>query len=390
MHGTALPDRRREPSRGLIADGSGHDRQTLVVGEDPAALATAGFLEQAGLDPVLAAGPAATSAPAAVTLWQPGLSLLERLGLRRPVEAVGTELTALECVEPAQSWTGGTSDRPPLIAVRRDRLESVLWRHLGDRFRTTDRSLVSVEPTDAGVRVTFEGGIDETFDAVATTGRALLPDDDTPTASVHWWSFDWPDGVPAPTDPTEAWGRDCAAFVTPVGGSARVDLVATGGTASAAPLSFDALDEQFGGFSTPLADALGALHRSSLQYRQTSCAIPGALRVDGIAPVGPAAHASVPGGCLGPALAIEDGWVLADVLAYGPATVEDALGAYADRRQRRLTDVSSALREERLLARVPTDLTGLIGQLCARRTLAFGHLFDAPAEELLRDVPDRL
>jgi 2-polyprenyl-6-methoxyphenol hydroxylase-like FAD-dependent oxidoreductase len=177
---------------------------------------------------------------------------------------------------------------------------------------------------------------------------------------------------------TEAWGRDCVAFVVPVGDTVRVDCLATDGPAPASPVSLDALRDQFGSLSEPLGEALAALDRSGLQYGQLPREIPGTLCADGVASVGRAAHARLPGGCLGPALSIEDGWVLADALA-----------TYADRRRRRLVDVSSALREESLAARVPADLPCPFRQLCARRTVAFGHLFDA-AEELVRDVPDRL
>ncbi len=390
MYRAAPPDRDSD-LHVPVADGSGHDRQTLVVDGGPAALATAGFLDQAGLDPVLADVPGVSSDPAVVALWQPGLDLLERIGLRRPVETLGTALTDLRCAEPSCSWTGNASGRPSLVALRRESLEAVMRQHLTDRFRTADRPVASVEPTGRGVRATFEGGIEEQFDAVATSRPLLWPGDAAePETSVHWWSFEWPASVPAPEVATEAWGPDCGAFQTPVGESVRVDLVATDGAATARPLSLGALRTQFGHLSTPLEETLATLDGSSLRYRRVADAVPGTLCVDGVASVGPAAHASVPGGCLGPALAVEDGWVLADALAYGPAALEDALAAYADRRRQRLTAISSALRDDALLARVSDDLSGPLARLCARRTVAFGHLFDETAEELVDDVPERL
>ncbi|PSQ30506.1 hypothetical protein BRD09_05190, partial [Halobacteriales archaeon SW_10_68_16] len=93
--------------------------------------------------------------------------------------------------------------------------------------------------------------------------------------------------------------------------------------------SLDALRDQFGSLSEPLGEALAALDRSGLQYGQLPREIPGTLCADGVASVGRAAHARLPGGCLGPALSIEDGWVLADALAYGPAPVDEALAALA-------------------------------------------------------------
>jgi len=370
---------------------SGYERQPLVVGRGAAALLTAGFLDQVGLEPVLAGGPDAVPEPGAVVIWQPGLVLLERLGLRRPVETVGTPLSELECLEPGGSWSGDTSGRSPLVAVRREYLQAVVSRHLADRFRTTDRHVVSIEDTEGGVMVTFGGGIQESFDAVATTRRAVLPEEcESGSSSLHWWSFEWPRTVSAPDRATEAWSAESTAIATPIGDSVRVDLLATGGAATECPLSLDALTAQFGDRSDSLADALAALEERDIQYSQTAADVPGPLCVDGTASVGPAAHASVPGDCLEPTLAIEDGWVLADALAYGPESATDALAAYAHRRRRRLVDVSSALREDALVDRVSPDLPWPLRQLCARRTLAFGHLFDSPGEELIRDVPDRL
>lgn len=373
-----------------VADGSGHDRQTLVVGGGPAALATAGFLDQAGLDPVLADVAGASATPTAATLWQPGLELLERLGLRRPVESAGTPLTDLECGEPSHSWAGEVSGRPPLVALRRELLAGLTRRHLADRFRRADRAVAAVDPAGPDVRVTFEGGIEERFDAVATARPSLLDGGPTARPSLHWWSVEWPAGVPAPAVATEAWRPDSAAFVTPVGDAPRLDFVATDGPATADPLSVEALRAQFGDLPAPLDGALAELADSALQYTRTAETVPGPLCREGVVGVGPAAHASVPGGCLGTALAVEDGWVLADALAYGPDALEEALDSYADRRNRRLTALGAALRDEALSGRVATDLPDPLARLCARRTIAFGHLFDETAAELVRDVPDRL
>jgi hypothetical protein len=174
--------------------------------------------------------------PTAVVLWEPGLALLERLGLRRPVETVGTALTDLACADPSRTWTGSVPGRSPLPRWRP--------RH----------------------------------------GAETVPPSSSPSA-----------------------------------------------TPSVSTVSLDALRDQFGSLSEPLGEALAALDRSGLQYGQLPREIPGTLCADGVASVGRAAHARLPGGCLGPALSIEDGWVLADALAYGPAPVDEALAALASR-----------------------------------------------------------
>lgn len=373
-----------------VADGSGHDRQLLVVGRGPAALAAAGFLDQAGLDPVLAGGAESRPGPATATLWQPGLELLERLGLRRPTEETATPLSALRCLEPSRTWAGSGTACPPLVALRRTRLVTLMEHHLLDRLRTADRRCLSVRPTDAGVRATFEGGVTEPFDAVVTADPTLVPDRHVTDRStpVHWWSFDWPETVRGPDGAAEAWGTTRAAFGTPVDGTVRVDLVATDHEPT--PLSPAQLSEAFGELAGTLSSAVAEVDESTLRYGRLAHAVPRTPGIDHVALVGPAAHATIPGDCLGPALAVEDGWVLADALAYGPEAVGDALGTYASRRHARMATIGSTLRDEALTARIPGELTGVLRDLCARRTLAFDHLFGAAGGELTRGIPERL
>jgi hypothetical protein len=49
----------------------------------------------------------------------------------------------------------------------------------------------------------------------------------------------------------------------------------------------------------------------------------------------------------------------------------------------------TALRDPALVARIAPDLQSPLDRLCARRTIAFGHLFGVGAE-LVRDVPAQL
>jgi 2-polyprenyl-6-methoxyphenol hydroxylase-like FAD-dependent oxidoreductase len=391
MNGRVPADGRGDwPSGAVAADGSSHDRQALVVDSGPAALVTAGFLDQAGVDPVLASGPGGRSGPAVLTLWRPGLELLERLGMRRPVEAVGTELAGLGWCSPAGSWRADAAGGP--VAVRRSRFEELLDRHLGERVHTPGRPVVTVEPTGAGVRATFEGGVSEPFDAVVTADRRLVPGHRVAgtTDPVHWWSFDWPASVPGPDGATETWGESRAAFATPAGETTRVVLVATDGACTQRPLSIESLEEAFGHLGGSLSAAVAGVDESALRYGQSVYADPVALCVDNVALVGPAARAAVPGGCLGPALAIEDGWVLADALAYGPTPVGDALDAYATRRRRRLAAIAAATRDDALVERLPAGASGRLRDLCARRTLAFGRLFQGVPGRFSRGIPRRL
>lgn len=372
-----------------LADGRGHDRQILVVGNGLAAAATAGFLEQAGLDPVLASAEGDHTRSTVVPLWEPGLALLERLGLRRPVERLGTHLDRLDCVTTGQSWTADGTDRPSLVAIRRDQLGRLLDRQLLDRIRTAERSVTDVEPTESGVRATFEQRIEEPFDTVVTTTRSLVPAAETVTqaATAHTWEFLWPSTVSAPDAPTESWAENYAAFTVPAGNGTHVRLVASGETEPIAAVSVSELEGRFGPLFDGLGDPFDGLAHHALRYRQTPRVVPTSVSVGGVALAGPAAHAPIPGGCLGPALGVEDAWVLADALAYGPPSTAEALTDYERRRRRRVSEVASIFRDGAFTDRAPVALSPLLREICAARTLAFGHLLDAESSALARDVP---
>lgn len=372
---------------------AGRDRQVLVVGEGLAAAACAGFLEQAGMEPVLAPATGDASRPDAgpITLWHPGLVLLERIGLRRPIERLGTPLTGLDALTTGQQWDATPRERPALVAVRADRLSALLDRRLRRRLRTADRPVTRLEPTDAGVRATFRRNVEEVFDAVATSAAAPVPawEPGSCLADVHTWSFEWPSAVPAPERPTAAWTGDRAALVTPVDGGASVQLVSTT-DAPRSPVDVAALEATFGGLLEPIDSPFDALDGTDLHYARSPRAAPAALRRERLAFVGEVARAPLPGDCLRAALGVADAWVLADALAYGPPAVEDALGTYERRRRGR------AVGRERLLetAAVPGDgdagCSPVIERLGAARSVAFSHVQNGHLPDFATAVPDRL
>jgi len=380
-----------EPAQGVTETHS-HDRQVLVVGSDLATLATAGFLEQAGLDPVLAPTAADRSRSTVATLWKPGLDLLERLGLRRPVERLGTPLTRLDCRGVATTWRADAAARPSLVSIERDRLLDLLERQLANRVRTTDRSITAVEPGETGVDVTFDRGVDEPFDTVVTTDRRLLPGHDatTASASVHTWEFRWPDEVASPAGVTESWGGDRAVFSVPVGDATVVGLLAADGPGPLPTVAVAELDDAFGHLVPSAESPFSALTRRDVAYTRLPRTVPRSLCVDGIALVGHGARASLPSAYLGAALAVEDAWVLADTLAYGPGTMADALDTYSARRRRRATEIWRLFDAAESCSRVPDELSPLLQRLCTARSVAFQHLFESEGPGLADDVPDRL
>ncbi|WP_338738681.1 hypothetical protein [Haloplanus salilacus] len=346
------------------------DRQVLVVGGGPTAVTAAGFLDRAGLDPVLA-GSASERMPAEViTLWRPGLVVLDRLGLRHPIERRGTRLDRLCRPATGSAWATDPSDRPVLLSLRRDELAELLEQRVRTHVRTVDGSVTGVDPTDAGVVATFDRGVRESFDAVVTADPTVAPASTfhTEATAVHAWAFEWRAAERPPSDAVEAWDGDRAAFVTPVGDGAYVHLVSVDRPTPA--VDADALERRFGDLLEPLGDPFGALDGRALRYRRSPRVVPESMCGGGVALAGPAGHASLPGDCLGPTLALEDAWVVADTLAYGPSNRNDALDVYDARRRRRKRE----LRRHATADVDPDRVSTLLGRLYRARTLAFGHV----------------
>lgn len=386
----------------------GRQRSVLVVGSGLTAAATAGFLEQAGLDPVVASTAEATAATGGTVLWRSGLVLLERIGLRRPIERLGRRLDSRHSLTADRSWRTDGDDPPSLLAIDNRQLQERIDQYIRNRVRVTDRSVTAVEPTDGGVRATFEGAVTEPFDAVVTATRSLLAERPEASTAVHSWGFEWPATLPAPLAPAEVWTERRAALVVPGSESFHVRLVSTADADTAAALSLDELEHRFGrlvAFPFTTADRanatdrpsgtdqpsepLAALDQRDLRYSQHRLQEPTTIADRGIVRVGSAARGSVPGDPLAAALGIEDGWVLADALAYGPDGVRAALADYERRRRGRERALAAAVGDEGAET-CPVDRSPPLGHLAARRRLAFGHVHDSQLHPLADAIPQRL
>jgi 2-polyprenyl-6-methoxyphenol hydroxylase-like FAD-dependent oxidoreductase len=328
------------------AAGANDGRQVLVVGDGVGGLSAAAFLHRQGLDPTVVAGPPGRSTDRevverCVTLWDTAVGLLADIGVTAELApssvevgtwvvstADGTVLERLEAPDRAAH---------PFLTVDRRRLRRALRDRLPSRSVRLTKTPRALRTDDGPPAVEFEDGVRERFDLVVGADGtdswvgANGFDADRPTADgTTTWAFRADDaGVPGTV--AEAWGTDAMVAVVPVASGACGRLVTTADDPRAAA---DALAGAFGhadnpvtgGLDLPAPDALvggpGYVHRAD------------PWAADRLALVGDAAH-TLPPCSLGPSLAVEDGYVLADELSDRTGTAA-ALGRYECRRRGRL------------------------------------------------------
>lgn len=157
--------------------------QVLVVGAGIGGLSLAGFLERAGLEPVVIdSAESLDTAHGTVELWPGAVRLLGRLGIEAEIRDAGHAVT---------TWTRRRPDGTVvtrldaaaefgLVAVEYGRLRRCLRDHLRSGAVHTGTTLASLEPGRGGVTVEFANGVREQFDIVVgadgvrSCTRALL------------------------------------------------------------------------------------------------------------------------------------------------------------------------------------------------------------------------
>ena len=385
---------------GIVADGAGISQRSLrgegrepsvlVVGDGPLAVVTAAFLERAGLNSLLASATGNDPRKSIQMLWEPGLTLLEAINIRRPVEQLGTIVEGRRCLTTGRNWTAPEDATAKLVTIRNDRLRALLGHRLRDNLTETDQSVTGIQTGDSGARATFEGVTTERFDTIVATTRTVLPPRQRVMTgqTLHTWQFEHTLQGPRESASTEAWDGRVAAFSAPVSGARWVRLVSAAQTLSGAALSPDALADQFGHLTagTPFA----TLDQRMLHYQQIPHAVPVTLTTDGVVLLGAGSRLSIPGDFLSATLGIEDAWVLADTLATGPSDTESAVNEYVRRRRNRHRAIATAIGDQCRRSHGQETFAPVLCQLHARRRLAFSHIVDQSLPDIARDVPEAL
>jgi 2-polyprenyl-6-methoxyphenol hydroxylase-like FAD-dependent oxidoreductase len=331
------------------------DRQVLVVGDGVPGLSAAAFLHRRGLDPTVVVAPSDRSTDLGavdrcVTLWHTPVALLAELGVTADLTPSAAEIDAwlFTCADGTVLDRLGSvhGDAHPFLTVDRRRLRRALRDRLPANSVRVTKTPRTLRTDDGPPVVEFEDGVRERFDLVVGADgtdswvRAAGFDAPGPTP---WGTTTWAfraDGAEVTGTVGEAWGADAAVSVVPTASGACGRLVTTtddrAAAADALVGAFDHADHPVtGGLDLPGPDALVGTPDRVVRVDPRA--------TDRLALLGAAAR-SLPPCSLGPSLAVEDAYVLAEELARGrPAA---ALGRYEHRRRGRL---------RRLDDRVATD-----------------------------------
>jgi FAD-dependent urate hydroxylase len=325
----------------------------LIVGGGIAGLTLAAALERQGFQAELVErDPGWRALGAGIAVQPNGMRVLRRLGMDRAVEAAGIPLRRWVFADQRGDVLCDTDlgalwgDVGPFVGIARTSLQRVL---LGGASAVPSRlgtSITSLAQHDRRVSVTFTDGSTGDYDLVVGAdgihsavrdhvAGGVVPEF---ARQIVWRSLA-PVRVPGPPSVQMWLGEGCFFGLCPVGDGATYGFGNVTHPREHDPVQgrLERLRKRFAEFGTVVRDFLAGLetdeqvHCSPIEWVELERWHAGRVVL-----IGDAAHASSPmmgqGGCL----AIEDAWVLAEVLRAEP-TVERALDVWAERRRPRVT-----------------------------------------------------
>lgn len=339
----------------------------VVIGAGMGGLTAAVALRQAGYqvrvyDRVKELLPAG----AGVSLWSNGVKVLDRLGLGAGIRAIGGPLRAM-CYASSSGRELTRFSLEPLVAavgerpypVTRTELQQLLLGALGPGGVQLAHNCVGVEPGEGHVTAMFEGGRRASADlVVAADGthsslRQFVIGSRAERRYVGYVNFNGLVSVNECLGAPDTW-------VTYVGEGKRVALMPVGGRRfyfffdvplpeGTAPLPGGVqaeLRHHFAGWAEPVQQLINRLDPARTQRLEIFDVAPLPQLVRGrVALLGDAGHSTAPdlgqGGCQ----AMEDAWVLGNVLLTNNLGVEDALARYEVARHARTSDIIARARK---------------------------------------------
>lgn len=318
----------------------------MVVGAGIAGLSLAGFLQQAGVEPVVIEtteefderGPV-------VELWPEAMPLLEQIAVADEIRERGTVITEWKRRRSDGTIVDCLETNPPagMVVIPYERLREILVNEVGPSSVRMGTTLRSVEPTHHPTTVTFEDGVREKFDLVVGSDgvhsrtRELLGGASPVPCGTATVVFRLPTSKDV-SGVNEVWTADGTVFrVLPVADSPIGVL--TYQTEIESEVTPTVTSDLEPGIDWVLPESLDAVDpdrvRSEMDIRSASN-----LWTEGrVALVGAAAKTVHRLTGLGATLAIEDATVLVSELVDRDDALTTRLADYAARRESRIKDL---------------------------------------------------
>jgi FAD-dependent urate hydroxylase len=338
-----------------------HDLHVIIVGAGMGGLTAALALRQAGYTvEVYDRAPVLAPAGAGVSLWSNGIKVLSRLGLGEAVRAIGGPMQQM-CYRTKQGDTLTSFSLEPLVKavgqwpypVARTDLQSMLLDAVGPRHVRLGANCVAVTQDGSAATAVFADGHRATGDVVVGADgthsiiRGSVLGEKVERRYLGYVNFN---GLVAQSDdlaPPDTWvtyvGDHKRASMMPVGGGRFYfffDVPLEPGLPAVASDVAGELAHHFDGWALPVQRLIERLDPARVTRGEIFDIEPLRRFVRGrVALLGDAAHSTAPdlgqGGCQ----AMEDAWVLANVLLTNDLGVEDALLRYEAARGERTADI---------------------------------------------------
>ena len=334
--------------------------RVLIVGGGIAGLTAAIALHRQGFRVELVErSPGWHATGAAIQIHANGMRILHALGLGEAVEQAGAVVRHwIYCDQQGEVLCEANlmeiwGKAGPCIAIDRPRLQKILLAGAAAVPCRLDTSITSLMQDERRVQVGFSDGTTSDYDLVvgadgiSSTVRTLvlgtvLPD----YAGIMVWRSLAPIRPPDPTNFRIMFGDGCFFGITPLGEGPTNVFGAVGMPRTHDPLQgrLERFRKRFAGFGGPVQECLAALSSDE----QIHCGPGEVLKPDHwhqgrIVLIGDAVHAAAPTMAQGGSMAMEDAYVLAEILR-GVETIERALDSYETRRKPRVTWVQQQSR----------------------------------------------
>lgn len=318
----------------------------LIIGAGIAGLALGRQLKERHQVEIVEQADALQTSGTGIMLGINAMQILQHMGLAEQVKNQGLKLDNFVISDhkdqPLSQLKFSNKVRAQglgLYSIHRSRLHQVLFGGLEDHVRF-NISVFDLSETASGVNVRFSDGKSKNYDLVigadgiySYTRQLISPMDHLRYAGYTCWRFmiDAADSDKA----VEMWGRGRRLGVVPLSGDESYVFVVSNARALKENLnsfSVERMQTEFADFEGIAPDIISRLANARVKVHNDLYDIPKPFLGRGrIVLCGDAAHATTPNMGQGAGMAIEDAWILSQIIAKGDAI--DSIGHIYNKRR---------------------------------------------------------